>query len=131
MTENEKRFLTELHDLMRSYNIDTVLIKGSATSNDPQRIAFYSNDREFSFVGYREGSFISIISETAKYTPYLEEDKDLIVQCALCKHLKEKTPLGKTVAHCGWCDKRDRSISYTAKCVCNYYEEIEEAEKHE
>lgn len=126
MTENEKRFLTELHDLMRSYSIDTVIIKGSPTSNDPQRIAFYSNDREFSFVGYREGSFISIISETAKYTPYL--GKDMIVQCALCKHLKEKTPSGKTVAHCGWCEKRDRSVAYSAKCVCNYFDEIEQEE---
>lgn len=129
MTENEKRFLTELHDLMRSYSIDTVLIKGSATINDPQRIAFYSNDREFSFVGYRDGSFISIISETEKYTPYLE--KDLIVQCALCKHLKEETPLGKKVPHCGWCEERKRDVSYTAKCICKYYEEIEEAETHE
>lgn len=124
MTENEMKFLTELHDLMRSYSIDTVLIKGSPTSKDPQRIAFYSNDREFSFVGYRDGSFLSIISETAKYTPYLE--RDMIVQCALCKNLQEKTPEGATVAHCGWCVKRDRSIAYSTKCICNYYDEIEE-----
>lgn len=129
MTDNEKRFLTELHDLMRSYSIDTVIIKGSPTSNDPQRIAFYSNDREFSFIGYREGSFISIISETAKYTPYLE--KDMIVQCALCEHLKEKTPAGKKVAHCGWCEKRDREVAYSAKCVCNYYDEIKQEEAQE
>lgn len=128
MTENEKKFLTELHDLMISYSIDTVLITGSPTSNEPQRIAFYSNDQVLSFVGYRDENFLSIISvtETEKYTP--NHDQDMIVQCALCKHLKEKTPAGATVAHCGWCDKRDRSIAYSTKCICNYYDEIEEAE---
>lgn len=126
MTENEKKFLTELHDLMKSYSIDTVLITGSPTSKEPQRIGFISNDRVLSFVGYREGSFISIISETEKYTPYLEQD--MIVQCALCKNLQEKTPGGATVAHCGWCVKRNRSIAYSTKCICNYYDEIEEAE---
>lgn len=123
MTENERRFLTELHDLMRSYSIDTVIIKGSPTSQDPQRIAFYSNDRELSFVGYREGSFISIISEMEKYTPYLYND--MSVKCNLCKHLKEETPRGKKAPNCGWCDKRDRNVAYTAKCVCKYYEEVE------
>lgn len=73
MTKNENLFLTQLHDLLRSYSIDTVIVKGKLSSSDPLRIAFYSNGREFSFVGYRNGSYISIISETEKFTPYPEE----------------------------------------------------------
>lgn len=125
MTENEMKFLTELHDLMRSYSIDTVIIKGSPTSKDPQRIAFYSNDRELSFIGYSDGNFLSILSETPKFAPYLDDDK-MVVACIYCKHLKEVTPRGNKIKDCGWCEMRNREVSYSAKCVCKYFDDTRE-----
>lgn len=74
MTRNEIDFLTKLHDLFRFYSIDTVMIKGAITDKDPQRIAFMSNDREFSFMAYRGGNFLSIYSETPKFAPYLDDE---------------------------------------------------------
>ena len=81
MTENEMKFLTELHDLMRSYSIDTLIIKGSPQGKDNQRIAFFSNDRELSFIGYHDGNFLSILSETPKFAPYLDDDKEGDKKC--------------------------------------------------
>lgn len=73
MTQNEIKFLTELHDLFRSYSIDHVMIRPNG-ADDTMRISFFSNDREFAFAQYRDGNFLSIISETPKFAPYLDDD---------------------------------------------------------
>ena len=122
MNKNEERFLIELDKLFRYYSIDTVMIRGSVANNDPLRIAFFSNDRELSFMAYRQGAFLTIYSETPRFEPpapepYLERE------CRKCKHLKEVTPRGKKVEDCGWCTKTERSVSYNALTVCTYYEE--------
>lgn len=125
MNKNEERFLIDLDRLFRDYSIDTVMIRGCVANNDPLRIAFFSNDRELSFMAYRQGSFLTIYSETPRFEPpapepYLERE------CRKCKNLKDRTPNGKVVKECGWCTKRERSVAYSALTVCAYYEEAKD-----
>lgn len=125
MNKNEERFLIELDKLFRYYSIDTVMIRGSVANNDPLRIAFFSNDRELSFMGYRQCAFLTIYSETPRFEPPAPEPY-LEIECRKCKHLKEVTPSGKKVKDCGWCEMSNSSVAYSAKCVCRYFDDTRE-----
>ena len=125
MNKNQERFLTDLDRIFREYSIDTVMIRGSVANNDPLRIAFFSNERELSFIAYRDGAFLTVYSETPRFKPQ-EPDPIQERECKLCKHLQEKTPSGRTVKDCGWCIKKERSVSYKAKDYCREFEEAKE-----
>lgn len=57
------------------------------------------------------------------------EGKPVIVHCCDCAHLKETTPLGKKVPDCGWCEIRNRSVSYNAvPFPCEYFKHKDEEE---
>lgn len=122
MNKHQERFLTDLDHLLREYSIDTVLIRGSVANKDPLRIAFFSNDRELSFIEYRDGAFLTVYSETPRFEPQ-EQNPIQKRECKLCKYLQEKTPSGCTVKDCGWCIKKERSVLYNAEDYCREFEE--------
>lgn len=124
MNKNQERFLTDLNNLLKEHNIDTVIIRGSVANNDPLRIAFFSNDRELSFMAYRDGAFLTVYSETPRFEPK-EQYPIQKRECKQCKYLQEKTPSGRTVKDCGWCIIKKRSVLYNTEDYCREFEEVQ------
>lgn len=64
-----------------------------------------------------------LVMEKPEYAPK-------IVHCVDCAHLKGTTPRGRKVPDCGWCEKRDRSVSYNAVPIpCVHFKDKNEEEK--
>ena len=62
MNENQKNFLNELHDLLKKYAIDRLVVYHDS-------IRFESNQEILSFGHYDNGTFHNIETEVNNYTP--------------------------------------------------------------
>ena len=81
---------------------------------------------------------VEIIKDQTKVAEkvYFDDEPEYapkIAHCIDCAHLKELTPHGRKVPDCGWCEKRDRSVSYNAAPIpCVYFKDkVFETEEEE
>ena len=68
MNDNQKKFLTELCELLDKYNIEFV-----AVSENRDKVMFFSNGYELSFNTFVSGKFTSVRSETTEFIPQNNE----------------------------------------------------------
>jgi hypothetical protein len=69
MNENQKKFLTELCELLDKYSIELVTV-----SESYDKVVFYSNGNELSFATFANGKFTSVRSETTEFIPQNKEE---------------------------------------------------------
>lgn len=64
MNERQKKFLTELVELLDKYSIDSIVISKDGMDSF---IEFISNDIPLKFTSYGDGSFMHIVSHMNKF----------------------------------------------------------------
>lgn len=64
MTDNEKKFLDELSNLLASYSIDEVRCEDR---DGAECIVIYSNSRYLSFRIFKYGTYYDILSQISEY----------------------------------------------------------------
>ena len=71
MTNNQKEFLAKLFRLFDEYSIDAVFIETNAIEG--KEIVLLSNNCEFSFTSYKDGTFFDVksVEKTERYSPYI------------------------------------------------------------